>query len=204
MNEAKTKSWFVVLSCLHFPLELEAVLSSSLVHQAITMSSRRPGTVDYSKWDNFECSDSEAEEEEEHHHYHNFDGATNSDDEEEEEDSYDDGEEEDDEDDDDDDDDDSEESRILDVPSQRRRTVPSNSISRSAPKIPPPSLLSLQRAWNTDISNISRPCSNCFAPNAQYRCSRCQLVRYCNLSCQRSYHVSSVTFAQFVSCIIVC
>jgi hypothetical protein len=49
-------------------------------------------------------------------------------------------------------------------------------------------LLALQRAWNTDISNISRPCSNCFAPNAQYRCSRCQLVRYCNLSCQRSYH----------------
>src|SRR5210317_2673068 len=106
------------------------------------MSSRRPGTVDYSKWDNFECSDSEAEEEE--HHYHNFDGAINSDDEEE-EDSYEDDGEEDEEgdDDDDDDDDDSEESRILEVPSQRPRTVPSNSISisRSAPKIPPPSLL---------------------------------------------------------------
>jgi hypothetical protein len=148
------------------------------------MSSRRPGTVDYSKWDNFECSDSEAEEEEEHeHHYHNnFDGAINSNDEEEEYSSGDDEEE--DEDDEGEEDDEREESR----PSQRRRTVPSNSISRSAPKIPAPSLVSLQRAWNTDISNISRPCSNCFASNAQYRCSRCQLVRYCNLSCQRSYH----------------
>ena len=29
------------------------------------MSSKRPGTVDYSKWDNFECSDSESDDEDE-------------------------------------------------------------------------------------------------------------------------------------------
>lgn len=51
-----------------------------------------------------------------------------------------------------------------------------------------PSLATLQRAWNIDITNIDKPCSTCFTPNAQYRCSRCQLVRYCNVSCQRGYH----------------
>ena len=42
----------------------------------------------------------------------------------------------------------------------------------------------LQHAWNMDIMNITQKCSNCFTPNSQYRCSCCQLVRYCNLSCQ--------------------
>lgn len=42
----------------------------------------------------------------------------------------------------------------------------------------------LQRAWNMDIINITQKCSNCFSPNAQYRCACCQLVRNCNLSCQ--------------------
>ena len=55
-----------------------------------------------------------------------------------------------------------------------------------------PTLAALQRAWNTDITNITRPCSHCFTPNAQYKCSRCELVRYCNVSCQSSYHPNPI------------
>lgn len=50
------------------------------------------------------------------------------------------------------------------------------------------SLAQLQRAWNTDVSGSTKPCANCFAPNAPCRCSRCKLVRYCNAACQTRYH----------------
>lgn len=132
-------------------------------------SSKRPGTVDYSKWDNFECSDDDSEGKNSSNEddnvrtnfltsRHDF-GGVNSDDDDEEEEYYDDesGSEEDDNEDD-----------VLSPP--------------------PPSLAALQRAWNTDVSSITRPCSNCFTPNAPYRCSRCQLVRYCDTFCQRVYH----------------
>ena len=58
----------------------------------------------------------------------------------------------------------------------------------ATPTIPMPTLAALQRAWNVDLSNVVRPCANCFSPDAPFRCSRCRLVRYCDSSCQGRYH----------------
>ena len=156
-------------------------------------SSKRPGTVDYSKWEHFEDSDADDSDsgEEEHH----FDaGVINNNDDD------DDGEEEEDE------EDNEEESsswndnnkRIIDTrtaSSRQRSTSTQSRLCRmgmgnhpppSTPELP--SVAALQRAWNTDLTTITRPCSNCFQPNAQFRCRRCQIVRYCDVSCQSSYH----------------
>lgn len=154
-------------------------------------SSKRPGTVDYSKWDNFEDSDeSEAEEEQDFdtgpiHQYDDY--------EEEEEGSYDDEEDDYDEEEDEASISQEEESSNSDEGGNNqiispRRTTTSRHLPHQSPAHTPPSLTTLQRAWNTDLSNITRPCSNCFQPEAKYRCSRCQLVRYCNVTCQSMYH----------------
>eukprot|EP00571_Detonula_confervacea_P015598 CAMPEP_0172308344 /NCGR_PEP_ID=MMETSP1058-20130122/8963_1 /TAXON_ID=83371 /ORGANISM="Detonula confervacea, Strain CCMP 353" /LENGTH=639 /DNA_ID=CAMNT_0013020731 /DNA_START=11 /DNA_END=1930 /DNA_ORIENTATION=+ len=143
------------------------------------MSSKRPGTVDYSKWDNLECSDSESEEDEDNGGY------VRPPDDEEDDDSYYNSEEESDyeskesesNDDSDDDDDGSDDCEDY--------AQPRNNAGATV-RAPTPTLAALQRAWNTDTTNITRPCANCFSPNASYRCSRCQLVRYCNVTCQTS------------------
>ena len=126
--------------------------------------SKRPGTVDYSKWDNFEdSSDDSSEEEEKESTTMTTTRKRNSD---------------------------HSNRRIV---SPRRTISTDNNNTRHQPSsssniIPLPSLAALQRAWNTDLSTITRPCSNCFRPDAAYRCSRCQLVRYCNVTCQSAYH----------------
>ena len=128
--------------------------------------SKRPGTVDYSKWDNFEdSSDDSSEEEEEKESTTMTTGRKRNGD---------------------------HNNRRIVSP---RRTISTNDntirpqpSSSSSNIIPLPSLAALQRAWNTDLSTITRPCSNCFRPDAAYRCSRCQLVRYCNVTCQSAYH----------------
>ena len=68
------------------------------------------------------------------------------------------------------------------------RPAPARAVVPARPAIPAPTLNALQTAWNTDTSSITRPCAQCFAPNAPYKCSRCRLVRYCNTTCQASYH----------------
>jgi hypothetical protein len=164
-------------------------------------SSKRPGTVDYSKWDHFECSSDEEEEDFEaggSNHYHN-----------DEEEEYDDDSEEESEEEEEVESSSEEEEELLSsdnydnrrIVAPRRDAITSRAPvyqRRTAPAAAPPSFLpmaaslpslaELQRAWNTDLTTIDRPCSNCFAPNAQYRCSRCQLVRYCNVFCQSTYH----------------
>eukprot|EP00985_Skeletonema_marinoi_P002413 scaffold1010_cov112-Skeletonema_marinoi.AAC.1 len=174
-------------------------------------SSKRPGTVDYSKWDHFEDSD-ESEDEED------FDTGRNNqhdEDNDEDEESNDDSEEEDGEEEyssaskDEESGSDNGNKRIVaprttsNTHPQRRswtqhntnRTMqrlraarPNVHAQEEDHSVPPPSLAALQRAWNTDLSTITRPCSNCFQPDAKYRCSRCQLVRYCNVTCQVGYH----------------
>ena len=168
-------------------------------------SSKRPGTVDYSKWDNFEDSDESSEDEQE-----DFDTGrihqNNDDNEEEDEESYYDSDDEDEEsyseeeeESSSDDEEDDGNGRIV-SPRTISNTHPQRSVNNTqmyrqqearsvpVPVLPQPSLAALQRAWNTDLSTITRPCSNCFQPDAKYRCSRCQLVRYCNVTCQSTYH----------------
>jgi hypothetical protein len=148
------------------------------------MSAKRPGTVDYSKWDNLECSDNSDDEEKEKKKIRRT--SSNGENHEDEED-YSSGDDDDEEDWEDcsseDDDDDSSEDSSNDDETSRS---PENNDDEM--RYTGPSLATLQRAWNTDITNIDKPCSTCFTPNAQYRCSRCQLVRYCNVTCQRGYH----------------
>jgi len=173
-------------------------------------SSKRPGTVDYSKWDHFEDSDDSEDEED-------FDTGRNNqhgEDDDEDEDSYEEcSEEEEDEEyssasEDEESDSDDGNKRIV-APRTTSNTHPQRSWTQhntnrtmQRPRaarpsvhaqeehqsVPPPSLAALQRAWNTDLSTITRPCSNCFQPDAKYRCSRCELVRYCNVTCQVGYH----------------
>jgi len=133
------------------------------------MSSKRPGTVDYSKWDAFEDSGEEGEEqdeEEEHrciydNHYNDGDESSRED-----ESSY------------------SSESSDKEIITYQR-PVARRSEFLSLQHV---GLTTLQQYWNTDLGTITRPCSNCFRPNASCRCSRCQLARYCNVNCQRMYH----------------
>jgi hypothetical protein len=78
---------------------------------------------------------------------------------------------------------------MMQVPKKNEEEEESNSEDKGPGQQEPlPTLAALQRAWNTDITKTPRPCSHCFTPNAQYKCSRCQLVQYCNVSCQSSYH----------------
>lgn len=148
--------------------------------------SKRPGTVDYSKWDDLECSD---DEEEEKKKIRKTFGNGENDKDKKDYSSEDDDEGEEDwndcssEDDDDNNDDDSSSEDSSKAASSSR--LESND---DEGRYTGPSLATLQRAWNTDITDIDRPCSTCFTPNAQYRCSRCQLVLYCNVTCQRGYH----------------
>ncbi len=78
---------------------------------------------------------------------------------------------------------------MMQVPKKNEEEEESNFEDKGPGRQEPlPTLAALQRAWNTDITNTPRPCSHCFTLNAPYKCSRCQLVRYCNVSCQSSYH----------------
>mmetsp|Transcript_28854 Transcript_28854/g.44573 ORF Transcript_28854/g.44573 Transcript_28854/m.44573 type:complete len:666 (+) Transcript_28854:103-2100(+) len=176
-------------------------------------SSKRPGTVDYSKWDHFD--DSDGSEDEEDFDTDDRNNQHDEDDDEDEESYGDDSEEEDDEEysstsEDEESGSDDGNKRIVaprttsNTHPQRRSWTQHNTnrtmqrLTRAARpnvhaqeehhSVPPPSLAALQRAWNTNISTITRPCSNCFQPDAKYRCSRCQLVRYCNVTCQVGYH----------------
>jgi len=174
------------------------------------MSSLRPGTVDYSKWENLSVSDSE--DEEDHR------GDDNDDDEEvgEEYDSS--GEEEEEEYDSDESlgEDDSppmrgRPNRQPAPPAPTTTTGTTSTTSSAPPKTPGPSLAVLQRAWNTsstgnDIStdrddqqgvdnkksksegNGEILCAACAAPNPRFRCSRCQMVNFCDQDCQIRYH----------------
>ena len=177
------------------------------------MSSLRPGTVDYSKWENLSVSDSEDEKD------HWDDDNDDDDDDEEVEEEYDSsGEEEEEE-------YDSDESLGEDdSPPMRERPNPqpaptapttttgtTSTASSAPPKAPGPSLAVLQRAWNTsstgnDIStnrddqqgvdnkksksegNGEILCAACAAPNPRFRCSRCQMVNFCDQDCQIRYH----------------
>jgi len=151
------------------------------------MSAKRPGTVDYSKWDSLEDNSDDEEEEKKKIRRTFGDGESDEDVEDYSSEDDDDEDEEDledcsSEDDDDNDDDSSSE--------ERSKAASSSSPENNDDEVryTGPSLAALQLAWNTDITNIDKPCSTCFTPNAQYRCSRCQLVRYCSVTCQRGYH----------------
>ena len=172
-------------------------------HYHIKMASKRPGTVDYSKWDHFEDSDDSEEEEQEQDHYSDnadrFNQYSHDNNEEEEDGSYDFEEEDESYYDsqeshqDSSEDEDSYSSSNDEVESfssgeEERWQRNQRLLARRTRATTLPSLAALQRAWSTDLSNIHRPCSNCFAPDAKYRCSRCQLVRYCNVTCQSAYH----------------
>jgi hypothetical protein len=66
---------------------------------------------------------------------------------------------------------------MMQVPKKNEEEEESNSEDKGPGQQEPlPTLAALQRAWNTDITKTPRPCSHCFTPNAQYKCSRCQLV----------------------------
>lgn len=163
------------------------------------MSSKRPGTVDYSKWDHIECSDSESEDDGKPSPF--FHGGEQEDDdseyesseesesgEEEDGDSESESSEESEGDEEEDDSDGSdEEDDATQPPSQTRRN---NAVNRRAPVVAAaPTLAALQRAWNTEHSDVTRhQCANCFSPNAPRSCSRCKLMWYCDATCQLGYH----------------
>ena len=73
-----------------------------------------------------------------------------------------------------------------------RRAPPAPIQRPNPPRRPAPSLSVLQAAWGPDAAvraaGVERPCACCQAPDSQYRCSRCGLVRYCGRTCQGRYH----------------
>jgi len=147
------------------------------------MSSKRPGTVDYSKWDEFEDSDDESEESQDEHYGNpprreSENEVIEIDDSGSDESGSDDSSEY-----------ESEEEETT-TPHQRRAApVIRHPQRRATPRVPPPSLDTLQAAWSADsTANLIKPCAQCRAPNAPCKCSRCTLVSYCNATCQQEYH----------------
>lgn len=150
----------------------ERVEQRQLHRRKQCLLSGRPGTVDYSKWDNLSVSSSEASEEGESEMVEvslaDSDSASYSDE--------------------------SEESSA--VAYQQPRPAPVAARLRR-PTIPTPSLATLQRAWGTNItaSNsrdddpvANKLCASCSATNPRFRCSRCRNTWYCDVGCQRQYH----------------
>lgn len=161
--------------------------------------SKRPGTVDYSKFDNLDFSDDSSEDENDERSYYmgeeNFctDGDEYDDDDDDEELSYESKES--------CESDSSESDAPLSMKDQRRRRPPPMTEA---------SLATLQRAWGAKVNvkaNIieaerdegqkkaavddggaGRTCASCRAPSPPFRCSRCKLVWFCNVRCQSTYH----------------
>ena len=163
------------------------------------MSSKRPGTVDYSKWDNLDVSDDEDKEDDLMEYENEEEAEEDSDDASME---YDE----------DEDEESSDESAI-------------EKDQSSVSKIPDATLATLQRAWQVDsleavqadtpkndtnrstgepatmpthigiattsaasVARENRFCASCFTPGPSSRCSRCQMVWFCNRTCQVAYH----------------
>jgi hypothetical protein len=148
------------------------------------MSSLRPGTVDYSHFDNISYSESDKEDDEprEERIECNVASDEEDDDEESERSKSSGGEFESEE---------EEESVVRPPPRQRPRVAVTTTVmSDPWRRTPAPDLGALQRAWGadagdekqttTDEPNVRR-CANCLRLSPPFKCSRCGVVKFCNV-----------------------